>query len=68
MASYDFSLRFKLPDADADPEQFLEALAEAGCDDAMVGVGQRGRIAPCRRCARPFPARRWSRPRRISSA
>lgn len=45
MTEYEFTLKFKLPDADADPELFLEVLAEAGCDDAMVGVGQRGRIA-----------------------
>jgi len=26
------------------PEQFIDALAEAGCDDATVGIGQQGRI------------------------
>lgn len=45
MSEYEFTLKFRLPDADAAPEQFIDALAEAGCDDATVGVGQRGRIA-----------------------
>lgn len=45
MKEYEFTLKFRLPDAEADPEQFVEALAEAGCDDATVGVGQRGRMA-----------------------
>lgn len=45
MREYDFILKFRLPEAGADPEQFVDALAEAGCDDATIGVGQRGRIA-----------------------
>ena len=45
MREYDFILKFRLPEADADPEQFVDALAGAGCDDATVGIGQRGRIA-----------------------
>lgn len=45
MNEYEFTLKFRLPDADADPEQFIDALAEAGCDDATAGIGQRGRIA-----------------------
>lgn len=45
MNEYEFTLKFRLPDSDADPEQFIDALAEAGCDDATVGIGQRGRIA-----------------------
>jgi hypothetical protein len=45
MSEYEFTLKFRLPDANADPEQFVDALAEAGCDDAAVGVGQQGRIA-----------------------
>lgn len=45
MTEYEFTLKFRLPDANADPEQFIDALAEAGCDDATVGIGQRGRIA-----------------------
>lgn len=45
MREYDFILKFRLPETDADSEQFVDALAEAGCDDAAVGIGQRGRIA-----------------------
>lgn len=45
MSEYEFTLKFRLPDSAADPGQFIEALAAAGCDDAAVGVGQRGRIA-----------------------
>lgn len=45
MREYDFILKFRLPETDSDPEQFVDALAEAGCDDATIGIGQRGRIA-----------------------
>ena len=45
MHEYEFTLKFRLPDASADPEQFIGALADAGCDDAAVGIGQPGRIA-----------------------
>jgi hypothetical protein len=45
MNDYEFTLKFRLPDPPADPEAFLEALAEAGCEDALVGIGQPGRIA-----------------------
>lgn len=45
MSEYEFTLKFRLPDVNADPEQFIDALAEAGCDDATVGIGQQGRIA-----------------------
>lgn len=45
MSEYEFTLKFRLPDAHTDPELFIDALAEVGCDDAVVGVGQQGRIA-----------------------
>lgn len=45
MKDYDFILKFELPDHDTDPEQFVDALYESGCDDASVGIGQQGRIA-----------------------
>lgn len=45
MADYEFTLKFSLPDADDDPDRHIEALAAAGCDDALIGIGQRGRIA-----------------------
>ena len=45
MTEYEFTLKFRLPSSSADPESFIEALGAAGCDDATVGIGQRGRIA-----------------------
>ena len=42
---YEFELRFKLPADDTDADEVVERLGEAGCDDALVGVGQPGRIA-----------------------
>jgi hypothetical protein len=44
MMEYEFELRFKLP-ADTDANEVVERLGEAGCDDALVGIGQPGRIA-----------------------
>jgi hypothetical protein len=44
MTSYSFVLNFNLPRGDEDPGQYLDALYEAGCDDALVGVGHRGMI------------------------
>ena len=45
MSKFDFVLRFKLPNVDGDPEEHLDALFEAGCDDATVGIGLPGCIA-----------------------
>lgn len=45
MKTYDFTLKYRLGDAAANPEQHLNALALAGCDDAIVGIAQNGRIA-----------------------
>lgn len=45
MKSYDFILRFLLPDERATPDALLDRLFEAGCDDATIGVGKPGRIA-----------------------
>ena len=45
MIEYEFTLTFKLPDADPDGDSYIDALAEAGCTDALVGIGQAGRIA-----------------------
>jgi hypothetical protein len=45
MHDYEFTLKFRLPEPSADPETHLEALAKAGCEDALVGIGQPGRIA-----------------------
>jgi len=45
MTEYEFTLKFKLPDAEADPANYLEALGEAGCNDALAGIGQAGHIS-----------------------
>ncbi len=45
MFKFDFVLRFKLPVNDSDPEEYLDALFEAGCDDAIVGIGLPGCVA-----------------------
>jgi hypothetical protein len=42
---YDFTLNFALPQQDADPEEFVEQLFAEGCDDALIGIGQHGRLA-----------------------
>jgi hypothetical protein len=42
---YDFTLKFKLAAGDCDADKLMERLGEAGCDDALVGIGQPGRIA-----------------------
>jgi hypothetical protein len=42
---YDFVLKFKLAEGSADANNLVERLGEAGCDDAVVGIGQPGRIA-----------------------
>jgi predicted DNA-binding transcriptional regulator AlpA len=45
MKTYEFELKFSLPGASHDPGKFIERLAETGCTDALVGIGQTGRIA-----------------------
>jgi len=42
---YTFTLRYKLADGDHEPDELVERLAEAGCDDALIGIGQRGYLA-----------------------
>ncbi|MGM0702986.1 MAG: helix-turn-helix transcriptional regulator [Pseudomonadota bacterium] len=44
MTLYDFTLKFAVPDA-LDMETLESCLFEAGCDDALVGLGQKGRLA-----------------------
>lgn len=44
ITEYEFTLKFKLAAAEASAESLVEQLGEAGCDDALVGVGQPGRI------------------------
>lgn len=42
---YIFTLKYQLADYDSDFEILVERLGNAGCDDALVGVGQSGRLA-----------------------
>ncbi|WP_245770460.1 helix-turn-helix transcriptional regulator [Marinospirillum alkaliphilum] len=45
MAVFDFTLKFALPELEQDAADYIEQLGAAGCDDAMIGVGIKGRIA-----------------------
>lgn len=45
MNTYEFELKFSLPNTSQNPQGFVERLAEAGCTDALVGIGQAGRLA-----------------------
>ncbi|VXC38752.1 conserved hypothetical protein [Pseudomonas sp. 8BK] len=42
---YTFTLKYQLADDDRDPEALVERLGEARCDDALIGIGQPGRLA-----------------------
>ena len=42
---YIFTLKYQLTEHDNDPDALVERLGEAGCDDALVGIGQPGRLA-----------------------
>lgn len=42
---YDFALKFMLTATSPDVDELVERLGEAGCNDALVGIGQTGRIA-----------------------
>lgn len=45
MAEYVFSLKYHLPPEVQDMALLLERLGEAGCDDALAGIGVTGRLA-----------------------
>ena len=45
MKTYEFTLKYSLPDSESDVDELVERLGEAGCDDAVIGIGQPGRIA-----------------------
>ena len=45
MKQYEFTLRFVLPSMDIVSDELVERLGNAGCDDALIGVGHSGRIA-----------------------
>lgn len=42
---YTFTLKYQLIDDDHDMDALVERLGKAGCDDALVGTGQPGRLA-----------------------
>ncbi|EXI86908.1 MAG: putative transcriptional regulator [Candidatus Accumulibacter regalis] len=42
---YTFTLKYQLTEQDANHDELVERLGAAGCDDALVGTGQPGRIA-----------------------
>ena len=42
---YTFTLKYQLAEQDANHDELVERLGAAGCDDALVGIGQPGRIA-----------------------
>ncbi len=47
MYTYEFTLKFTLPDEDhiGSIDEVIERLGEGGCDDALVGIGKTGRLA-----------------------
>ena len=45
MTDYEFILKFSISESKAAASEYIEALAAAGCDDALIGLGQSGRIA-----------------------
>ncbi len=45
MKAYEFTLKFSLQNETDNPAQYIEKLGAAGCDDALTGIGQHGRIA-----------------------
>lgn len=42
---YTFTLKYQLAEQDANHDELVERLGAAGCDDALVGIGQQGRLA-----------------------
>lgn len=42
---YEFTLKYRLAAAGSDADELVERLGAAGCDDALLGIGQPGRIA-----------------------
>ena len=45
MTDYDFTLKFDITSLECEPESLLDQFYEAGCDDAIIGIGRPGRIA-----------------------
>ena len=45
MKEYDFALMFRLNQSDVNLSHYLDSLYEAGCDDALPGIGKPGYLA-----------------------
>jgi hypothetical protein len=45
LSEFEFTLTIALASPDADVDDLVERLGDAGCDDAVVGIGRRGRLA-----------------------
>ncbi|MBA3988139.1 MAG: DNA-binding protein [Idiomarina sp.] len=44
MKEFEFTLKFSLPTDTENALKYVDALGENGCDDAIVGIGQKGRV------------------------
>ena len=44
MPDFEFTLRFALPSSDFDMDELANQLYGTGCDDALLGIGQPGRV------------------------
>ena len=44
MKLFEFTLKFALPKGELNSEIYVEQLATSGCDDALIGIGQPGKI------------------------
>lgn len=42
---YIFTLKYRLPDSEGDLDALAGRLGSGGCDDALIGIGQPGRLA-----------------------
>jgi hypothetical protein len=45
MKEFDFTLKFAFSHINTEAEYYVELLGKAGCDDALIGIGKKGRIA-----------------------
>jgi hypothetical protein len=45
MKEFEFTLKFSLPDPAENSSEYVEKLGSNGCDDALIGIGQNGRVA-----------------------
>jgi hypothetical protein len=41
---YEFTLKYQLGEQDSDVDEVMERLGAGGCDDALIGIGQTGRV------------------------